>query len=276
MGQASFNPTVSVIVPAYNEQRWIGACLGSLSAQTHPDYELIVVDDGSTDSTAEIASTYPVKLVRSPHQGCGAARDIGASVAAGDVLVFLDADEIYAADFVEELVSPLADPAVNGTFPGTVTLLNPCQGLAPGWLYIRGRRDNKPVDYGAEHRWPKAVRRVDFERVGGYPRIGYGEDQFFGARIGPAKVVRSARWWFTLPTSPGEVFAKARWIGRGPLFEDRRPPLRKLLPPTSLSLAFALLRARRPRAAVVRVLYDTGRLLGYTESRLRPSLRQRA
>jgi hypothetical protein len=130
--------------------------------------------------------------------------------------------------------------------------------------------------FGTEHPWPKAVRRADFDRVGGYPHVGYGEDQAFGRLIGPAQVVSSARCWCTLATNAREVFGKARWIGRGPLFERERPPLRALLPTTSWRKAAEHLRARQPRAAYVRVLYDLGRLLGYVESRAVPCLRSRA
>jgi glycosyltransferase involved in cell wall biosynthesis len=276
MRGAGASALVSVIVAAYQEQRWIGACLRSLVAQTHPQYEVIVVDDGSRDATAQIAATFPVTLVRTRHSGCGAARHAGACLARGETLVFLDADDIYAENFLEELVMPLDDPAVNGTFPGGIGWLNASEGLAPGWLRVRGMRPGSSLRFGHEHPWPKAVRRGDFDRAGGYPKVGYGEDQIFGSRIGPARVAHSARCWCTLATTGPEVFAKARWIGRGPLFERDRPSLRALLPPTSWSRAIALLRARRPRAAYVRVLYDAGRLLGYLESRVLPQLRHRA
>ncbi|MFL5865625.1 MAG: glycosyltransferase [Thermoleophilaceae bacterium] len=267
---------VSVVVAAYDEERWIDACLHSLLEQTHPDYELIVVDDGSRDRTAEIAARPGVRLLRMPHRGCGTARDAGARAARGRLLVFLDADELYAEDFLERLVAPLDDPEVAGTFPGGVTWHNPAEGLAPGWLRVRGRPPGERPRFGDRNPWPKAVRREDFERAGGYPRVGYGEDVDFGRRIGPAHVVHAARFRFTLPTGPREVFGKARWIGRGPRFERERPPLRTLLPPWSWRKALRHLRARRPRAACVRVLYDAGLLLGYFESRLLPSRRQRA
>ena len=267
---------VSVVVAAYNEERWIGACLRSLRAQTHPDLEIIVVDDGSRDRTAQIIAAHGVRLVKTAHRGCGAARDAGAGVASGRVLVFLDADEIYAEDFVEQLVAPLAEPEVRGTFPGGVRWLNPGEGLAPGWLRIRGARPGRQPRFGDESPFPKAVRREDFDRVGGYPHLGYGEDEAFGRLIGPARVVHGARFDFTLPTGAREVFGKARWIGRGPRFERERPPLRTLLPPASWRAALGHLLARRPRAACVRVLYDAGLLLGYLESRVVRQVRQRA
>lgn len=266
---------VSVVVAAFEEERWIGACLRSLADQTHPDYEVIVVDDGSRDATPEIAASHGARVIRAPHRGCGAARAAGARQAGGHTLVFLDADEWYAPDFLELLVAPLSDPAVRGTFPGDVRWANPSEGLAPGWLRVRGLRPGGKQRYGDSHPFPKAVRRADLERAGGYPGGGYGEDAALGEALGEAIVVHAARWHFTLPTRAGEVFAKARWMGRSPQFA-RDPRLAELLPHRSWSRAAALLLERRPRAAAVRVLYDAGRLLGFVEGRVSPKASARA
>jgi len=264
---------VSVVVAAYNEERWIADCLASLVAQSEPGLEIVVVDDGSTDASGAIAAGFGVRVLRTEHRGAGAARAAGAAVARGDVLVFLDADEIYDPGFVAALVAPLRDPAVTGTFPGSVTWHNERDGLARGWLRVRG--GGGPQRYGETHPFPKALRRADYERAGGYPAVGHGEDAEFGMRTGPALVVPDARFRFTLPTGAGEVFGKARWIGRGPRFERERPPLRRLTPPWSVAAAGKLLlRDRDARAAVVRLVYDAGLLVGFAESRIRPRLRQ--
>jgi glycosyltransferase involved in cell wall biosynthesis len=264
----------SVVMPAYNEERWIGAALESLVGQTHPDYEIVVVDDGSSDATAEIASTFPVGLVRGDHLGEGAARDRGARATTGDVLVFVDADELYAPDFLERLCEPLEDPDVRATFPGGMEWHNLGEGLAAAWLHLRtGSPYMRPPRFGDSNGVVKALRREDFDRVGGYPTAGYGVDQIFGRLAGPALVVHEARCRFTLPTGPAEIFGKARWIGRGPLFASQRPPLWKLLPPVSWWRAAKLLAAGHPRTAWVRVLYDAGTALGFAESKLRPNLR---
>lgn len=267
---------MSVVIAAYDEGEWIGRCLESLLAQTLRGAELIVVDDGSRDATAEIASALGVTVIRAPHRGCGHARALGASHARGDVIVFLDADEVYAEDFLEHLVAPLADPDVAATFPGSVSYLNANEGLARAWLRVRGNPTATPPDYGRENHIGKAVRRADLARVGGYPRAGYGEDALLGELIGPATVVPEARWNYSLPTSAREIFAKSRWIGRGPLFARDHPPFWRLLPPASCLRALRHARAGHPDAAAATVLYDAGRVLGYVEGRLIPSLRARA
>src|SRR5436190_3112297 len=119
VAQSALNsvPQVSVVIPAYNEERWIGCALGSLGRQTHPSFEVIVIDDGSTDRTGKIAAGFGVRLFRTSHRGAGAARDYGAKAAEGAIVVFLDADDVYATDFLEQLTSPLEDPNVPGTWP---------------------------------------------------------------------------------------------------------------------------------------------------------------
>lgn len=254
---------------AYNEERWIGDALGSLMRQTHPSYEVVVVDDGSRDGTAAVASRFPVRLLRTPHEGAGAARDVGGKAALGNVIVFSDADDVYAPDFLERLVEPLDRPEVRGTFPTPIEWLNPGDGLAPGWLHVRmGAPGLPPEPYGDQAPYVKALRRRDFERLGGYPRVGYGEDEVFGRDAGPAIVVRDARWWVSVPSGVREVFLKSRWIGRGIRFDRERPPLWTMLPPPSLARAAWLLVRGHFRTALVRVLYDAGLLLGVMDRRL--------
>jgi len=84
---------LSVIVCAYNEERYLAACLHSLLAQTRPPDEIIVVDNASTDATAAVASRVPgVTVVHEPAKGLVRARAAGWAAAGGDLLVYLDAD----------------------------------------------------------------------------------------------------------------------------------------------------------------------------------------
>lgn len=89
-------PTVSVIVPAYNAAQLIGPTLQSVLSQTHPQTEVIVVDDGSRDDTAALVETFAgVKCIRQVNMGVSAARNTGAAAASGDYLAFLDADDVW-------------------------------------------------------------------------------------------------------------------------------------------------------------------------------------
>ena len=101
---------VSVIVPVYNSERWLGACLDSLLGQTLEDVEVICINDGSTDGSAAILSEYAsrdgrVKTFAQENRGLGAARNRGIDAATGDYLHFMDADDEFAApDALERLV----------------------------------------------------------------------------------------------------------------------------------------------------------------------------
>jgi glycosyltransferase involved in cell wall biosynthesis len=92
-------PIVSVIIPAYNAERYLDQALDSVMRQTCQDFECIVVDDGSTDSTPEIlARRERVRVIRQPNQGAGAARNTGMHAARGEFLTFLDADNWWYPD----------------------------------------------------------------------------------------------------------------------------------------------------------------------------------
>jgi glycosyltransferase involved in cell wall biosynthesis len=103
---------ISIIIPAYNEERYLAQCLDSIAAQTVRPYEVIVVDNNSTDKTAEIAGGYDfVKLVRERKQGIVYARNAGFNAARGAVLARTDADVVLPADWVARIAAFYADDA---------------------------------------------------------------------------------------------------------------------------------------------------------------------
>jgi cellulose synthase/poly-beta-1,6-N-acetylglucosamine synthase-like glycosyltransferase len=106
----------SVIVPAYNAAQALPRCLESLEHQTIPSdhYEVIVVDDGSEDGTAEVAKARGARVLRKEHEGPAAARNAGAALARSDIIVFTDADCEPAPDFLERLLAPFDIPQVSG------------------------------------------------------------------------------------------------------------------------------------------------------------------
>jgi glycosyltransferase involved in cell wall biosynthesis len=96
-------PLVSVIVPAFNEEKFLGNCLESLENQDFKDFEIIVVDNNSTDKTAEIAKKFGVILVSEKNQGVAFARNKGANAAKGEILVFTDADTILPKNWLSRI-----------------------------------------------------------------------------------------------------------------------------------------------------------------------------
>jgi GT2 family glycosyltransferase len=94
------SPRFSVIIPAFNAAATLGRAIESVRAQSWPAHEIIVVDDGSSDATVEIARRFgaAVRLIRQGNRGVSVARNAGAAAASGDWLAFLDADDWYAPD----------------------------------------------------------------------------------------------------------------------------------------------------------------------------------
>ena len=97
------NPRFSVIIPAFNAAATLVRAIESVRVQSWPAHEIIVVDDGSTDATIEIARQYgdAVRLIQQPNSGVSVARNTGAAAATGDWLAFLDADDWYEIDRIK-------------------------------------------------------------------------------------------------------------------------------------------------------------------------------
>ena len=87
-------PRVSLIAAAYNGERFLRESLESAFAQDFESYEVVFVDDGSDDRTGEIAQSFPVRYVRQPNQGLPSARNAGIAVARGELVAFLDDDDV--------------------------------------------------------------------------------------------------------------------------------------------------------------------------------------
>ena len=103
------NPKVSVILPCYNAEAYLNRCMDSILGQTLKDLELICVDDGSSDRTLEILGDYEkrdprVRILTQENAGAGAARNYGLRHARGEFLSFLDADDFFEANMLEEAV----------------------------------------------------------------------------------------------------------------------------------------------------------------------------
>lgn len=133
----AFTPPVSIVVPAFNEAAGIAAAVRSLAASDYPVFEVIVVDDGSSDDTAAIVAGLGlsgVKLIRQENAGKATALNTGLAHAQHDVLVLVDADTVLEPQAVRQLVQPFRDPTV-GAVSGNAKVANP-KGLVGRWQHI--------------------------------------------------------------------------------------------------------------------------------------------
>lgn len=100
---------VSVIVPVYNVSRYLDECLESITRQTYTDVEIILIDDGSTDTSGAICDSYSerdnrIKVIHQKNSGLSAARNIGIEISKGDYLTFVDSDDYLSYTFIEKAI----------------------------------------------------------------------------------------------------------------------------------------------------------------------------
>ncbi len=115
------NPTISIVIPNCNHGCYIADAINSLLSQTYPDYEIIVVDDGSTDQSRKIISSFgdKVRAIYQHNQGLSAARNTGIRAAQGSYIGVLDADDMVEPEFMSTLVSLLeSQPDADGIYCG--------------------------------------------------------------------------------------------------------------------------------------------------------------
>lgn len=202
---------VSVIIPVYNEIAVIKSCLASLQKQT-VKCEIIVIDDGSTDGSNKYA-TY-----KQNHKGPGAARNLGASKATGEILVFLDADMEFEQDFIEKLIDPIFKNKIIGTFSKEEYLLNKDNPLARYWNINLGRKPEKmhADNYPDSQYVFRAILKKEFAKVGGFDaNVGYTDDWSLGKKLGVMAVAApGAKYYHRNPETYGEVWKQARWFGK--------------------------------------------------------------
>jgi GT2 family glycosyltransferase len=167
-------PKISVVVCTHNGASTLRACLAALEKQSHPGYEVIVIDDGSTDTTAEIARAFPrVHYERQEHAGLGAARNRGAQLARGEVIAYTDDDCIPDEDWLKHLGRAFEDPrcmAAGGPNlpPAPHTFVEAVVALAPG-----APSEVLLNDEEAEHLpgCNLAVRRSGLLAIGGFHEV---------------------------------------------------------------------------------------------------------
>jgi glycosyltransferase involved in cell wall biosynthesis len=171
----SSNPTVSVVIPAYNAGRYLGEAIESVLAQTYMPLETIVVDDGSSDNTAAVARSYSeVELIVQENAGAGAARNRGFAASRGELVAFHDADDLMTPDKLAVQVGVMvADPTVGCVLAEQELLIEEGAEL-PFWAagsQVPTVMPGKPDELADEpdvHPMTMVVRREVFERVGGF------------------------------------------------------------------------------------------------------------
>lgn len=212
------DPSVSVLVAAYNEDPYIGDCLISLKCQSLRPLEIIVIDDGSTDKTIENCEKHGVKVLRQNHKGPGAARNLGALNATGRVLAIADADMTFDAKYLETLVSPIlsGEAAATAGWDEYVSNWENAWARCQCWYSNLPDRRRLPMNPPDDSEVYRAVRRDFFLASGGFEEgRGKSDDASISLRSGvKARIVRDAICYHRNAGSLIEVFRDAVWEGR--------------------------------------------------------------
>jgi len=164
-------PKVSVIVCSYNGAKTLDRCLESLSEIDYPDYEIVLVDDGSKDNTPEIAAKHPkIVYIRQENKGLSVARNVGGYAAKGEILAYTDSDCMADPDWLYYLVHTLTSGDYAGVggpniSPPAEDWIQACVSAAPG-----GPSHVLLTDVVAEHipGCNMAFHKWAFEKVGGF------------------------------------------------------------------------------------------------------------
>lgn len=185
-------PKVSVIIPAYNCERFIGEAIDSVLAQTFKDFEVIVVDDGSDDGTAKEAERYGDRLtyLHQPNRGQASARNLGFVHSGGDYLAFLDSDDRWYPQMLEVEVQALDNNPRVGLVYSEVDIIDDNGKLIQRKFLTQRAQRKKPVESVIGYHWipyssASLKRRSVFEKAGCYDADFYqgGEDVVLWAKM---------------------------------------------------------------------------------------------
>ncbi len=167
-------PRVSVIIPTFNRAHLLGATLESVRAQTFADYEIILVDDGSTDDTSAQFknSRDPIRYLQTTHAGQGVARNFGMASARGEYIAFLDSDDLWHARFLEKMTAALEANQSVGLVYCDYATFDSSGIIAPAYLppehKLRGNIFPTLLESNFISTGALLIRRECFERVGGF------------------------------------------------------------------------------------------------------------
>jgi glycosyltransferase involved in cell wall biosynthesis len=208
---------ISVIVPCYNNEQYVRPCLESLLAQTYPrdSYEVILVDNGSTDRSAEIAGSYPtVTLIRASKQGSYAARNAGVRASSAPILAFTDSDCEVCPTWLEQIGAAMEDPGTTVVlgarrFAHEAFLLSTLANYEIEKARFVFSRDDASRYYAYTNNL--AARREAYDRAGPFVEILRGGDVVFVSRVLQAYGCDSVRFIPELLVRHLEIYRWFHW-----------------------------------------------------------------
>jgi glycosyltransferase involved in cell wall biosynthesis len=177
---------VSVIIPVYQGEKYLAAALASILAQNYRPIEIVVVDDGSTDGTASIAQSFhEVRYIYQENQGHSVAKSTGLRYCTGDLITFLDADDLWAKDSLDIQIECLATHPEMGCVMGKMRNFLEEHMVRPKWV----SEEMLTEDIGSCALGASLTHRWVFDQLGHFdPRYWHGNDLDWLIRIRDAGI----------------------------------------------------------------------------------------
>lgn len=171
----SSNPLVSIVIPAFDSERFLGEAIESVLSQSYTPVETIVVDDGSSDGTAAVARAHPgVTLIEQENRGPSAARNRGFAASRGEFVAFHDADDVMTPDKLSVQVGHMLENPGVGCVLAEQELIVEAGAELPFWVdgteveTVMPPRPPELQDEPMVHPMTMVVRRETFHLVGGF------------------------------------------------------------------------------------------------------------
>lgn len=172
-------PLVSVVIPAYNEEKYLESTLTAIENQTYSNIEVVVVDNESEDNTVEIAKSHGARVISSPEFNIAGSRNMGADASSGDIIAFVDADTLLEHKAIEKAVEKIGEGAVL-VYANTCCQDNYAQSIGRvfGGLFLAGTLVGTSGHF-------LVVNRGAFNQIGGFDeeyfdQVKAGEDTKLG------------------------------------------------------------------------------------------------
>ena len=178
---------VSVCLVAYNAGKWVGKAIESIKSQTYKDFELITVNDGSTDNTETILKSYEeTSYFLQEHKNFATGANLAISKAKGEFIMFVGADDILGPDYLEKMIAGAGDSTTDYFYPNHFVPIDETnEPITPPWFYrnFTNAEDIKTFmfefGYSPIPHPGSLIRRALFDRIGGYDENIHSEDFFF-------------------------------------------------------------------------------------------------
>lgn len=186
-------PLLSIVIPVYNEEKYIGACLNSLKSQTYKNFEIIIVDNASTDKTVEIVTRHKaknVRLIHEPQKGIAFARKKGFAEAKGEIIVSTDADCTFSEDWLEKIAAHFdnSNPKNKNTVAvygsGVLNYESKLKKILSRYLFILFLKLNNYLNKKNICGFNFAVRKSAYEKSRGFDTsLSMAEDVILGKSL---------------------------------------------------------------------------------------------